>query len=266
MSICRSSNCPRTGMLFAIASTALAFGPLAAFAHFDSISFSPVQQCGNFTVLFSGGKPPSSLPLTLTVVPFNSTPISIEIPDSDWNTSTVTGAAITFLPFPAGTVFVASLDDANGVGTGLVSDVITVDTSSDTSCLSPDAASAPSRYKIDSTLSQCEPFDVQFDTSIDAPPTIRAFIPKNISTPINQTASHDQPGHASYTMAIPQGQQAVLVFSDDTGFRQATSLLAIQGSSQNPTSCLPILVTTSSTGAALATQSSPSSSKSSLSR
>ena len=238
-------------MLLPLACVVLALGPLAVFAGFDSISFSPVQQCGNFTVNFSGGKPPSALPLTLTVVPFNSTPVFIEIPNSDWDDATLTGAAITFLPFAAGTSFVASLDDASGTGTGPVSDTMTVDTSDNSTCLHTNTTSSAPRYTIDGTLAQCEPFSVLYDKAlVDAPPTIRAFVPKNISTPVNLTVW--TPGNASYTMDVLAGEQVVLLLSDDTGFHQTTDLVLVKGTGSSPTSCLAASAATSQTSAAAA--------------
>ncbi|KAJ3554857.1 hypothetical protein NM688_g2888 [Phlebia brevispora] len=227
------------GMRFALFYILL-FGPLVAFARFDTITFSPVQQCGNFTVSFSGGKPPSSLPLTLTVVPLNGTPIAIDIPSTDWNSATVTGAAITFLPFPAGTAFVASLDDANGVGTGPVSAVITVDSSNNSSCLANGASEPAPRYTLASSLSQCELFDVQWTSSlVDGSPVVRAFVPNNMSMFANLTTSEGtSPDEASYILGVPEGNQVVLTFSDDTGFQQATNLLVIGGNESSPTSCL----------------------------
>ncbi len=227
-------------MLISFASLLLAFGPPVVLSHFKSITFSAVQQCGNFSVNFSGGQVPSSLPLTLTVVPFNSTPIFIEIPISSWNTTTLTGASVTFLPFPADIEFVASLDDANGVGTGPVSDVIRVDPSDNSSCI-PQVSSTPaSRYTVDTPFAQCAPVDVRYDTNIvDTPPTIRAFVPRNASFFLNQTDVSNTAGQASFTMDALQGQQVVLLLSDDAGFKGTTDLLAVGGNSSSPTSCLP---------------------------
>jgi hypothetical protein len=222
----------------ALASMLLAFGPQVV-RSFNSISFSAVQQCGNFSVKFSGGKLPASLPLVLTVVPFNSTPIAIEISTSTWNNATLTGAAITFLPFPADTQFVASLDDANGIGTGSVSDIIRVDPSGNSSCLSS-SATAPQRYKLSDSLSQCEDFHVTYDpTAVDDAPEVRAFVPKGSSLFLNQDITASTLGSSAYNMAAAQGEQVVLMFSDDSGFRESTDLLVVGGSSSSPTNCLP---------------------------
>lgn len=216
----------------------LTLGPPAVLSRFNSISFSSVTQCGSFNVHFSGGKLPSSLPLTLTVVPFNSTPLSIVIPTFSWNNNTASGAVVTFLPLPAGAEFVASLDDAYGHPTGLVSDVIAVEPSTNTSCL---AAPTPARYTLPdvSTYSQCTPFNVSYTPGVvDVPPTIRAFVPKNHSFTVNHTSSSGA-GISNYLMDVRQGKRAVLMLSDDTGFRQSTDLFVVQGDNSSSTDCLP---------------------------
>ena len=227
-------------VLLALASIIVAFGPPAVLSRFESITFSTVQQCGNFTVLFSGGKPPAALPLSLTVVPFNLTPISIGIADSAWNNTTFKGAAITFLPFPAGTEFVASLDDANGNGAASVSDVIKIEPSADSTCLKNIAIPAK-RYTVDQPLSQCEDFVVTYDPSlVETPPNIRAFSPRESSFAVNETLMQESyPGQTLYTMDAFRGQQVVLMFSDDAGTREATGLLPVGGDTSSPSGCFP---------------------------
>ncbi|KAL4245553.1 hypothetical protein ABKN59_010341 [Abortiporus biennis] len=245
-------------MFPALASTVVAtllFGPPAVLSKFNTISFSSVQQCGSFNVHFSGGQAPAALPLLLTVVPFTSsfllsnsspatTPLSIELPANAWNDQTATGAMVTFLPFQQETEFIASLDDANGNPTGLVSDIIRVQPSGNTTCLSPppstDSAVQTSRYTLQDPagLSQCKPFAVLFDPTVaPTPPTIRTFIPRNISFLANYT-SVDTPGKAEYLMQAAKNQQVVMMFSDETGYKQGSGLFGIGGNVASSSDCL----------------------------
>ncbi|KAK7690259.1 hypothetical protein QCA50_006914 [Cerrena zonata] len=227
-------------LLSALAMVALlALGPRSVFSRFNSVTFSSVQQCGSFDIRFTGGKPPASLPLTLTVVPFNSTPVSIMIPNFTWNASTATGAAVTFLPFPADTQFVASLDDLYGFPTGDVSDITRVQDSDDTSCLPNNSTVAPARYTIvdEKEMAQCESFDVTFDpTVVDVPPIVRGFVPKGDSFFMNRTST--ALGNVTYTLSAPSGSSVVLLFSDDRGFKQTTSPIPVNGSPSDNSSCL----------------------------
>lgn len=217
----------------------LALGPRSVFSRFDSITFSSVKQCGSFDIRFAGGKPPVSLPLTLTVVPFNSTPVSIMIPNFTWNSSTASGAAVTFLPFPVDTQFVASLDDLYGFPTGDVSDIIRIQSSDDTSCLPSNATTPPLRYNVkdEKEMSQCAPFDVTFDpTVVDVPPIVRGFVPKGDSFFMNRTAV--TLGDATYTLSAPSGSSVVLLFSDDRGFKQTSKSMPVSNSPSGDSSCL----------------------------
>ena len=223
----------------ALASSLFAFGSQAVHARFHSIQFSPVEQCGNFTVAFSGGSLPEALPLSLTVVPFNLTPINIGIANIAWDNTTLKGAAFAFLPLPAGTQFVASLDDANGHSTAFVSDVIKVQPSDNTTCL-PAVQTTPSRYTLDESVSQCADFHVTYDASaISTPPKIRAFLPRTFAFPLPLDNTTSTAGNSSYVADLFRGQQTVLMVSDDTGYRQSTNLLSVEGDSLSPTGCLP---------------------------
>ncbi|KAI0755351.1 hypothetical protein C8Q80DRAFT_1094960 [Daedaleopsis nitida] len=212
-------------------------------ARFASIHFSRVTQCGNFTVSFAGGKAPAALPLTLSVLPLNSTPVFIPLPIDAWNSTTKTGAAITFLPFTAGTEFIASLDDANGLGTALVSDILVIDPaeSDDTSCLDTNPAPFVPRYAVNAPLRQCESFDVEYDpnTAADSP-TVRAFVPKGKSFPVNQTvAAISATGTDNYLMDVPRDSTVVLMFKDSNGYAETTGTMPVLGDVNSDDSCVP---------------------------
>lgn len=229
----------------------LAFGTPAVHS-FNFIFFGAVKQCGSFTVKFVGGSPPTAMPLSLTVVPFGQSPLSIPIDSSAWNESTSTGAAVTFLPFPAGTTFVASLDDATGAGTGAVSDIIEVQGSDDSTCLPAQSDDGPRLFNVVGSLAQCQTFDLHFDPNVTtAAPTARAFSPLGKTFPVNMTDY--KPGTAKYTMNAFHGSQVTLVFTDAEGYSETTNLTTIQGNSLSKTKCLmspmtDVQTTSSTTG------------------
>ncbi|KZT09298.1 uncharacterized protein LAESUDRAFT_756927 [Laetiporus sulphureus 93-53] len=219
----------------------LALGPQFALAIFDFVTYSPALQCAPFSVEFSGGTFPSALPLKLTVVPFHSnfTPFSFDIPDSAWNETTDTGLVTTFLPIKEGTDFVVSLDDANGVPTGPISQVIRVEDFNDSACLEFEQVSKTKPFALASELSQCEQFNVTFNTSeVDAAPTIRAFIPGDTSFLVNSTSSDTARGVASYVMDALHGKEVVLMLNG-SGHSEATDLFIVGGSAASNATCLP---------------------------
>ncbi len=215
----------------------------SAAARFASIQFSQVNQCGNFTVDFYGGKAPAALPLSLSVLPVNGTPISIPLPANAWNSTTQSGAAITFLPFPEGTEFIASLDDADGRGTALVSDVLVIGKSdtNDVSCLATSPAPFVPRYALSGSLKQCQSFSLDFDPAqVAGTPTVRAFVPKGPSFPVNQTVpAISTPGAATYLMDVPRDSFVVLMFKDQNGTAQTSSILPVLGDLASDDSCIP---------------------------
>lgn len=174
-------------VLFALV---LTFPAQGVFCFFRKVSFSTPEQCGPFTVEFSDGSEPPLLPLSLTVVPISKSPISIQLPADTYDNSTNSGTArITFLPFPSGTQFIASLDDAKGNGVGMVSDVLAIQKSDATACLGPQQRGFPF-YFIRGGLNQCSLFNVTFNPSlIKNFPAVRAFLPRSFSFPINATST-----------------------------------------------------------------------------
>ena len=215
------------------------FFAVPAAAAFAKIAFSTVQQCGNLTVNFAGGKSPG--PLHLTVLAINGSSLTIPLPHDAWNATTETGAAITFLPFPEGTQFIASLDNADDESTALISDVIVVEASpsGDTSCL-PATTDFVHRYTVEDTLSQCEPFTVDFDPAQNVTaPTIRAFVPRAASHVLNETAADNAVGVDTFLMDVPRDLVTVLLFSDGTGYTETSTLLPVSGDVNSDSSCFP---------------------------
>ncbi|VDC02374.1 unnamed protein product [Peniophora sp. CBMAI 1063] len=218
----------------------LALGPLAVLGNFDTVSFSPVEQCGAFNVSFGGGVAPDALPLILTVIPFNASPIYIQIPEDAWNSTSATGAAITFLPLAAGTNFLASLDDAYGRPTGVnTSDIILVaaSPSNDSSCLNGVSLAQPSTYAISGDPSQCVDTAITFNAStVTSAPSVRAFVPRGPSFELSQTNATD--GEANYLMNITRGTQVALLFDGGDSDAQTSDLFTVFGDTSSPTSCI----------------------------
>ena len=219
----------------------LVLAPRSAFSLFQLVSYSRISQCGNFNVSFSGGSPPAALPLTLTVLPFNSTPLTFPVPNSAWDNSTRSGSFVTHLPLPAGVALLASLDDAKGNSAALISDVIQIQPSTNTSCLSSNtAAPAPVRL-VTTAVSQCLPFSVSRNTSsLNHPILTRGFIPISLSFKLDWATYRASGGVDvfTYIMNVPYGIHAALLFNDGQGNRQVSDLLSVQGDSSSPSGCL----------------------------
>ncbi|TFY60534.1 hypothetical protein EVJ58_g5089 [Rhodofomes roseus] len=223
----------------------LALGPQPVLSVFDFVTFSSPSQCAPFTIQYSGGTAPTSWPPQLTVVPFNSTPFSIPLFNAVFNDTSETGHAVTFLPLPQGTQFVASLDDGNGDSAGPVSDVITIDADNSTKCLQFEKNETANPFSLVNTPSQCESFTVNFDTAEAAAPTVRAFITGKLAFTANQTANDATAGSASYLMAAAHGTEVTLLFSDGSN-KASSGLLTVGGNRKSSGTCL--VAASSSTG------------------
>ncbi|KAF8500937.1 hypothetical protein F5888DRAFT_1905224 [Russula emetica] len=198
----------------------LVFAPRSAFSLFEFVTYSRVSQCGYFNVSFSGGKPPAALPLTLTILPFNSTPLSFVVPNSAWDNSTGSGSFVTLLPLPAGVALLASLDDAAGNSAALISDVLQVQPSANTSCLSSNTAAPAPFQLVTSAVSQCSPFSVSRNTSsLNHPISTRGFIPISLSFKLEWATYHTSQGVDTFTyiMNVAQGLHVALLFDDRSG-------------------------------------------------
>jgi hypothetical protein len=228
----------------------LAFLPQAALSLFEFISYSSIQQCGPFNISFSGGKSPPALPLTLTVLPFNSTPLALTIPQSAWDNSTASGSYVVFLPLPQGVSFIASLDDALGNSAALASEAIQIGSSNNHSCISTatNATTPPIFRLLNTTVSQCSPFSVTRNTSSpDYSISVRVFVPTGLSYWLQSTSFYSSRDVDTYTfiMSVARGFQVALLFVDGQGNRQVSDLLPVAGDASTPTKCLEATSTTS---------------------
>ena len=241
----------------------LTFSPQAVLSIFQLVSYSPIQQCGPFRVSFAGGTPPT-IPLTLTVLPFNSTPLAFAIPQSAWNNSTASGSYVAFLPLPEGVSLMASLDDSLGNSAALTSGVIQISSSDNTSCISTAAgATGPSTFQLlntTTTISQCSPFSVShYSYSPDHPISIKVLIPTGLSFWLRRTSFHSGQGADTFTfiMSVARGFQVALLFDDGQGNRQVSDLLSVTGGESTPTSCLQIASTSTAASAESLSRSTP---------
>ncbi|KAJ7069566.1 hypothetical protein C8F01DRAFT_518389 [Mycena amicta] len=215
----------------------VALGPQVVQGSFK-FTFSPVVQCAPVSVSFSGSDSHNhSVPTTLTILPLvnNAVPIQIPIPNGASNS---TGIELSFIPLPAGTTFVATLDDVDGPASK-VSDVTKVlganSTDGSADCLTSPTVNTVAFFEVPQIVSQCDVFLVHFTTS-DAP-NITAFKPTGGVTNLPLVSAGD--GVASYMMTGQRGDEVALLFNDTTTNQvQTSALMTIDGDSGSSTSCL----------------------------
>jgi len=216
----------------------LSCGPHLAFGTLK-IAFSEANECEPVFVTFLGQLNSSlqNLPLSLEVLPFNSTPTVIPLPSYATNSS---GVNITFLPIASQTQFIATLNDPSGTTVSTVSDIFEISATSpaNTACLSGKSFTPSYEIENAANISQCENFTVSF--SGGGPPTVELFNPKGISYPLQLVSSTTTT--ATYIMAAERENQVLLMFNSGAGGQNETSpLLTVQGNAFSPTTCLSTL-------------------------
>lgn len=203
----------------------LLVGPQVVQADFKFTFNSTIRQCEPVSITFFQTAKAKALPTSLTLLPFDSTPISIPLPNAATNS---TGVTVTFLPLAAGTRFVASLDDETGDNSAKVSDIFRVFDSptGDASCLAG-APAASNIFTLPQTVSQCETFNVRYTSA--QPPTLRVYYPKGGSTELSQVGPpQDVAGTktAAYNMTVKRLEAIVLLaFNGDVEQGRTSTLL-----------------------------------------
>ncbi|KAF7314556.1 hypothetical protein MKEN_00928900 [Mycena kentingensis (nom. inval.)] len=216
---------------------ALALGPQVVQGSFK-FKFSPVVQCAPVSISFSGSDSNNhSVPTTLTILPLisNAVPIQIPIPNGASNSS---GIDLSFIPLPAETTFVATLDAAYGPASR-VSDITRVSAPNDTigsdTCLLSGAVNTNSAFTLPTSVSQCGQFVVNFPSGAVAP-ILSAFNPKGEVRDLPVNAGSNV---AAYTMNFERGEEVVLMLNDTaTGVLHTSGLMTVQGDTGSPEECL----------------------------
>lgn len=203
----------------------LAFGTQVAPAHGLRFNFTAVvEECQPFTVSFSGSSL-NTTPAFLSMIPVNSTAISVPLPDP---LVVSTGIALTFLPFPAGANFVASLEDSTGKNLIFVSDLKRVlpSPTNDSSCVAPQDVDVVKHFTVSTTVSQCEEFTINYDTSVvSRAPIVRLYSPRGPSFLLNSTSDNATTGTATYIMSFGRGRELILLMEDGDTIRETSPLM-----------------------------------------
>jgi hypothetical protein len=130
------------------------------------------------------------------------------------------------------------VDDAEGNSAALVSGVIQVEPSTDTSCL-PSNTAAPSPFRLlSSTVNQCFPFSVSQNTSsFDQSLSTRVFISMGLTSKLQLEASRKSQTVETFTfiMSVVGGYYVALLFDDNKGNRRVSDLLLV---GDGPSGCL----------------------------
>lgn len=204
----------------------LAFGTLVAPVFTLQFNFINVQQCAPIVLSFTGlTSTISGAPASLEILPFNSTVVVIPLQ----NITFTMGIGLNFLPFAAGSQFIASLDDVDGNNIIDISDIIPVlpSPNNNSTCIPNPGGVLPRSFTLASPMvSQCQNFTISYNTTmVSKAPSVRLYSPTGPSFLLQTTSDDPISGVATYTMAFSYGHGIVLLMDDGTGIKETTSLL-----------------------------------------
>ncbi|WVQ93245.1 hypothetical protein IAU59_000310 [Kwoniella sp. CBS 9459] len=148
------------------------FLPALTSAFSFSLDTTSPKQCGSTTITWEGGTSPYSL----TIIPAYDYPATISIPESAYDASSGKGSYTWNVNYPKDTKFVAMMSDYTGTGTGGVSTLFTVGTST-TSCTLRGENADFQFYLNGTSLTQCDTIDIYWDATAYSPVTILGVIP-----------------------------------------------------------------------------------------
>ncbi|KIK69696.1 hypothetical protein GYMLUDRAFT_236189 [Collybiopsis luxurians FD-317 M1] len=221
-------------LLFVLLSVLL-LGPQLVLAALK-LDIGQVTECEPVFVSFRGQLNSSfhQVPLTLQILPFNSTPAFIPLPSYAANSS---GVNVTFLPVPANTQFMAALSSPSGLILSFVSDIFQVDAGTSKACLPPLARTPTFQIQNMANLSQCEDFSISIPPG-SKPPLVELYNPRGFGYPLELTRHTNTT--ATYKMVAVRQTEVMLSLAPNNRARsQTTPLLSVQGTQSSPTNCFP---------------------------
>lgn len=203
----------------------LVFGTLVAPVFSLQFDFTSPQQCSPLLLSFTElASPPSGAPASLTIIPFNSTAIVIPLQDINFTA----GIGLNFVPFPPGSEFIVSLDDAKGNSIINTSDVFPVlpSPNNNSTCIpGPDSQSSIFTLATPAVF-QCQNFTINYNTTLASrAPSVRLYNPSGPSFVLNVTSDDPSSGVATYLMAYVSGRGIVLAMDNGNGITETTPLL-----------------------------------------
>ena len=201
----------------------LVFGTLVAPVFSLQFHFTSPQQCSPLLLSFTGlASPPSRAPASLAIIPFNSTAIVIPLQDINFTT----GIGLNFVPFPTGSQFIVSLNDAKGSNIINTSDIFPVlpSPNNNSTCI---PQPQPSIFTLATPeVFQCQNFTINYNTTVASrAPSVRLYNPNGPSFILNVTSDDPTSGVATYSMAYTSGRGIILAMDDGNGITETTPLL-----------------------------------------
>ncbi|KAJ1306047.1 hypothetical protein OPQ81_010760 [Rhizoctonia solani] len=219
-------------MVFRHLSALVALGTLSRAWRAD---FSEATQCGTVAVTWSATAAESiGPPFVVRMVAFGLAPLTFNLPASAWSDSSRTGSYSFTVPWPEGTQFLSAMDDGFGLGTGGISGIQTVKSSSNSACFNSSITNPSHLFDISSNFAQCSVVNINWTQPATSQTRIAGLVPNGVAfqldPPLVGTKS------TTWDLNIEAGTAFVLIYNNGSGNAIASQLLRSLSSSN--TDCL----------------------------
>ncbi|KZT06014.1 uncharacterized protein LAESUDRAFT_759898 [Laetiporus sulphureus 93-53] len=171
-----------------------------------TFDYGEATQCGDFAVSWSGGQ----APYELTLIPQYDRPYIYSIPSSSYSNGD--GSYKTQLTVAENTSVLAIMSDANGFGTGGVSEIITVGAGS-SSC-NTTVQSVDYYFDTDMALDQCREYSFSAYTGAVQPINITGVIPGGTTFVLNPPVGSTE---FDWTADLASGTSVLFFMTDSEG-------------------------------------------------
>ncbi|CAE6450994.1 unnamed protein product [Rhizoctonia solani] len=198
-------------------------------------SFSDATQCGTTTVTWSAATAESiGPPFVVRVAPFGLAPLILDVPTSAWSDSSRAGSYSFTVPWPEGTRFVSAMDDGFGFGTGGISGIQTVKSSSDSSCINSTITQPSQIFSIRSSFAQCSVVSMNWTEPATSQTRIAGLVPSGVAFQLDPPLTGSK--STTWDLNLEAGTAFVLIYSDGSGNNMTSQLL--QSLDSTTTGCL----------------------------
>ncbi|KAF8608359.1 hypothetical protein BDV93DRAFT_519404 [Ceratobasidium sp. AG-I] len=197
---------------------------LGRLCHAWQAQFSQATQCEDMTVEWSAtASEQLGPPFVARLSAFGLAPLRLDVPTSAWSDATRTGSYTFPMPWPGNTSFVATMDDGFAFGTGGVTGVQTVKSSSNSSCITSAITQPKHIFDVYGTFNQCSVLSMNWTEPATSESRITGFVPNGVAFQLDRPTIGSK--STTWNLNIPSGTAFMLMYEPSSGSGLTSPLL-----------------------------------------
>ncbi|CAE7097273.1 unnamed protein product [Rhizoctonia solani] len=191
-------------------------------------NFSDATQCGIVTVTWSAATTESiGPPFVIRVAAFGLAPLVFNLPSSSWSAVSRAGSYSFTMPWSEGTQFLSVMDDGFGMGTGGVSGIQTVKSSSNSTCINSIIMQPRQTFDVASSFVQCSQVNMNWTEAATSETRITGLIPNGVSFQLDPPLIASK--STTWDLNIEAGTTFVLSYHDGPNSLSTPLLKSLDG-------------------------------------